>query len=322
MALPTSRAELVTYIKRRLGDPVITINVEATQLDDRIEDALSFFQEYHFDASEKVYLKHQITHSNLVCNGVTTGTFSNGELMIGATSNATAKVYTQANTSVVQFMYSSTIPANTFTTGESVTGSSSGATATVGSLVLGDWDNQYLPISNLVMGVMRVLSGGGGADRGSGIFSAKYQFLMSDMSWLRSGSALSYYLTKSHIEMLHDLFQGDITVRFNRHMNRLYLDIDWGVDLLPGDWIVVEAQRILDPETYADIWKDRFLLDYSTALVKKQWGQNLLKYEGVQMPGGITLNGRALYDEGERESQELEEQIQLRYQLPPEFFVM
>ncbi len=321
MALPTTRAELVTYIKRRLGAPVITVNVDDNQVDDRIEDALAFFQEYHFDASERAYLKHQITYSNLTCNGATTGTFANGEFFRGATSNAVGKVYTQANTTFLQFVYSSATPANTFTVGETITGNTSGATATIGALALGDWDNQYIPVSNLVMSVQRVVHGGG-ADRGTGLFSAKYQFLMSDLSWLQSGSVTSYYLTKSHLELLSDMFNGDVSLRFNRHVGRLYLDIDWEVDLLPNEWLVVEAQRVLDPATYSSIWKDRFLRDYATALVKKQWGQNLMKYESIQMPGGITLNGRAIYDEGERESQELEEEIRQRYQLPPEFYVM
>lgn len=320
MALPSSRVELTSYIRRRLGDGVLRINVTDTQLDERIDDALSLFQEYHYDASEKVYLKHRISHSNLVCNGVTTGTFANSELFVGSTSNAHAKVYTQANTSIIQFHYTSPVPANTFSVGETVVGSTSSATAVVGSVILGDWDNQYLPIPAAVMGVTRVVPGGGG-NRGSGMFSAKYQFLMNDMSWLTAGSALSYMLTRSHMEMLSDIFNGDIGVRFNRHVNRLYLDVDWLVDMYPGDYVVVKAQRIIDPTEFTDIWSDRFLRDYATALVKKQWGQNLMKFEGVQMPGGITLNGRAIYDEGEREAQELEEQIQMRYELPPDFIV-
>lgn len=323
MALPTTRTELKTYIRRRLGEPVITINVADDQLEERIDDALAFFQDYHFDGSEKIYLKHRVTPSNLTFTVASTGTFSNGETFQGLTSNAYGKAYTSnANATFIQFTYTNAVPANTFSVGETVKGLSSNATGTVSAIALGDYDNQYLPISDLVMSISKVLPLDGFAvDRSTGLFSWNYQFLMNDLSWLSSSSVISYYLTRSHMELLNDLFIGTVNVRFNRHVNRLYLDLDWSTDIKVNDFVIVEAQRILDPNTYTDVWKDRFLRDYATALVKKQWGQNLIKYEGVQMPGGVTLNGRAIYDEGNRESQQMEEQIQAKYELPPEFFV-
>jgi hypothetical protein len=323
MALPTTRTELKTYIRRRLGEPVITINVADDQLEERIDDALAFFQDYHFDGSEKVYLKHRVTTSNLTFTVPTTGTFSNGEAFQGLTSNAYGKAYTSnANSTFLQFTYTSAAPANTFVIGETVKGLSSNATGTVSAIALGDYDNQYLPISDLVLSISKVLPLDGFAvDRSTGLFSWNYQFLMNDLSWLSSSSVISYYLTRSHMELLNDLFIGNVNIRYNRHANRLYLDLDWSTDIKVNDYVIVEAQRILDPNTYADIWKDRFLRDYATALVKKQWGQNLIKYEGVQMPGGVTLNGRAIYDEGNREAQQMEDQIQSKYELPPEFFV-
>lgn len=322
MALPTSRSQLKAYIKRRLGEPVITVNVQDDQLEERIDDALAFFQDYHFAASEKVYLKHQISYSNVVFSSNSTGTFANNELIVGQTSNIVGKVRTQTSNTVVQFTYNRTNQASTFTVGETVEGQDSGATGVVASVTEGDWDKQVIPISDLVLNIYRVITLDGFAvDRSTGLFSWNYQFLMNDLSWLSSSSVVSYFLTRSHMEMLNDLFIGDVMLRFNRYSGNLYLDLDWRMDVHPGDWVVVEAQRVLDPSSYSAIWGDRFLRDYATALTKKQWGQNLVKYEGIQMPGGVTLNGRAIYDEGTREASTLEEQIQAKFELPPEFIV-
>jgi hypothetical protein len=323
MALPTTRTELKTYIKRRLGEPVITVNVADDQLEERIDDALAFFQDYHFGASEKVYLKHQISHSNVVFTTNTTGTFSNNELVIGQTSNTAAKVFVQSSNTSVMFTYVRVNQDQTFEAGETLVGQTSNASGVIQTINTGDWDNQYVPISDLVLNIYRVLTIDGYAvDRGTGLFSWNYQFLMNDLSLLSSSSVISYFLTRSHMEMLNDMFIGDMQLRFNRYVNKLYLDIDWQQRVKAGDFVFVEAQRILDPNDYTGIWSDRFLRDYATALVKKQWGQNLVKYEGVQMPGGVTLNGRAIYEEGNRETQALEEAIQSRFELPPEFLVM
>lgn len=323
MALPTTRTQLKTYIKRRLGEPVITVNIADDQLEERIDDALAFFQDYHFAASEKVYLKHQLSYSNLVFSVASTGTFANGEEIVGQTSSTRATMFRQPSSTSVLFTYNRPTQTQTFAVGETIVGQSSNASGVIATINTGDWDNQYIPISDLVLNIYRVLTiDGFSVDRGTGLFSWNYQFLMNDLSWLSSSSVISYFLTRSHMEMLNDMFIGDMQIRFNRYVNRLYLDTDWRNKLKPGDWIVAEAQRILDPANYSKIWSDRFLRDYATALVKRQWGQNLIKYEGVQMPGGITLNGRAIYDEGNREASQLEDQIQARFELPPEFLVM
>lgn len=324
MALPTSRTELKTYIRRRLGEPVITVNVSDDQLEERIDDALAFFQDYHFHGSERIYLKHQITASNLILSGASTGTFTNGEIAIGQTSNAHIRIHTQANTTAVQFTYANPQDRekNSLQVGEVILGQKSNASGTTATITLGDFDNQWIPVSPLVLSISKVLPLDGFAvDRSTGLFSWNYQFLMNDLSWLSSSSVISYFLTRSHMELLNDLLIGGYNVRYNRLSHRMYLDIDWPVKTGPGLYIIVEAVRVLDPATFGDVWSDRFLRDYSTALVKRQWGQNLVKYEGVQMPGNVTLNGRAIYDEGVREVQQAEEQIQAKYELPPEFFV-
>ncbi len=318
MALPTTRTQLKTYIKRRLGEPVITVNVADDQIEERIDDALALFQDYHYEATEKVYLKHQLSYSNVVFTANTTGTFSNGEVVTGQTSAVEGTVHTESSNTSIMFTYIRTNTTSAFTVGETLVGATSNASGVVSSINTGDWDNQYIPISDLVLSVSRVLT----LDGAKGMFSRNYQFLMADMSLLAGSSVVPYFLTRSHMEMIKDMFVGDIGIRFNRHVGNLYLDIDWQHRVAPDDFVVVEAQRILDPDSYASIWKDRFLRDYATALVKKQWGQNLVKYEGIQMPGGVTLNGRVIYEEGTREVTQLEEQMQSRFELPPEFLVM
>lgn len=322
MALPTTRTQLKTYIKRRLGEPVITVNVQDDQLEERIDDALAFFQDYHFAASEKVYLKHQVSYSNVVFVSDSTGTFTENEAIVGQTSKVTGKLFKQTSNTSAQFTYQRTYKTDVFQVGETIKGLQSNTTAVIASVTEGDWDQQVIPISDLVLNIYRVIALDGFAvDRSTGLFSWNYQFLMNDLSWLSSSSVISYFLTRSHMEMLNDLFIGDVMLRFNRYSNNLYLDLDWRLDIHAGSWIVVEAQRVLNPTDYPKIWSDRFVRDYATALVKKQWGQNLIKYEGIQMPGGITLNGRAIYDEGTREASALEEAIQAKFELPPEFIV-
>lgn len=324
MALPTTRNEFKQYIRRRLGEPVITLNVSDDQVEERIDDALAFFQDYHFHGSERIYLKHILTASNLVFATNSTGMFTNNEVIQGQTSNTFGKVYRQSVNTSMEFTYrrvSSEIePA--FIPGETIRGVISNATAVVASVTKGDWDLQYIPVSPLVLSINKVLPLDGFAvDRSTGLFSWNYQFLMNDLSWLSSSSVISYYLTRSHMELLNDLLIGGYNVRYNRLSHRMYLDIDWNVKLKPGDFIVVDAFRVLDPATYNDIWSDRFLRDYATALVKRQWGVNLSKYNGVQLPGNVMLNGQEIYTAADQEIQKIEEQIQLKYELPPEFFV-
>jgi len=324
MALPTNRNEFKQYVRRRLGEPVITLNVSDDQLEERIDDALAFFQDYHFHGSERIYLKHILTASNLVFQTTSTGMFTNNEVIRGETSNTFGKVYRQSVNTAMEFTYrrvSSEIDPE-FVPGETIRGVISNATAVVSSVTKGDWDLQYIPVSPLVLSINKVLPLDGFAvDRSTGLFSWNYQFLMNDLSWLSSSSVISYFLTRSHMELLNDLLIGGYNVRYNRLSHRMYLDIDWNVKLKPGDFIVVDAFRVLDPATFSDIWTDRFLRDYATALVKRQWGLNLSKYNGVQLPGNVTLNGQEMYTAADQEIQKIEEQIQLKYELPPEFFV-
>ena len=386
MTQPTSRATLKDYAKRQLGHPVVELNLDDDQMEDRMDDALEFFQEYHFDGTEKTFLKHQITGSTLKItsntvftagekitggtSGVratvhqyhsanttiryknpevksggdgntyyanTTTTFGNGETVTGGTSGVRATVheYHSANTTiryknpeVKSGGDGNTYFANTTTTfgnGETVTGADSGASATTASSSansLGDFDNQYITISENIIGIRGVFPFYDDTNNSSNMFSVNYQYALSDLYSMGAMQDFrNYVLTQQKLSMINELFHGMPQFRYNRHTDRLYLDIDWGTDVKIDDFIIAEAYLITDPSSYTDVFGDMFLKKYVTALFKKQWGQNLIKFEGMQLPGGVTLNGRQLYDDATTEIDRIEEEVQLKYQLPDDFMV-
>ena len=334
MTQPTTRATFKDYCKRKLGWPVVELNLDDDQVEDCIDDGLQFFQEYHFDATEINYLKHQITGSTLKLAGAPTGTFTQGEYITGGTSGVRAKVheYHSANTTlrykepeVKSGGDGNTYYANsttTFSTNETITGNTSSATATTHAstaTALGDYDNKYISIAEAIIGVRRVIPFYENTGQTS-MFGVKYQFALNEL--YRLGTDLAHYeISQQHLRLIDEMFTGTPLIRYNRHADRLYLDIAWGSDLDIDDWTIVECDKILDPDTYADVWSDLFLKKYSTALIKKQWGQNLIKFEGLQLPGGVTMNGRQMYDDATQELERIEEEMQLKYELPVDFSV-
>ena len=246
MASVTSREQLKDYCLRQLGAPVIEINVDDDQVEDRIDDAFQFYREYHFDAVEKLYLKHEITANNI--------------------------------------------------------------------------SNQYIEISNAVIGVERVFPFMN-KSTGTNIFDIKYQILINDLYTLMSTDLIYYPAVRQELELINQLLVGQKPIRFNRHMNRLYIDMDWAADVVEGTYIIVECWRILDPDVYTDVYNDMFLKRYATAQIKKQWGNNLKKFAGVQLPGGVTLNGEIIYQEATEEIRQIETEIQSRFELPVDMFV-
>ena len=333
MAKPSTREELKQYCLRTLGKPVIEINVEDDQLEDRIDEGLQFFQEYHFDGVERMYNIHRITGSTVKIAS-NTGAFTVGEKITGGTSNATAKVVS-SNTTVITFKshkdtddIANNDTTSSFSNGETITGSTSGSTAvadTDASLVtFGDVDNHYITLSDSIIGVTGIfdIQDTGGAQTSSDLFSFRYQFHLNEMPYLTATSIINYKMSMQHLQLLNDMFVGKKPLRFNRHQNRLYLDIDWDNDDLEVDeYVVAECYRIIEPATFTDVYNDMFLKKYVTALFKRQWGANLIKYEGVQLPGGTTLNGRTMFEEAITELRETEEQVSLKYELPVDFMV-
>ena len=335
MTQPTTRTTFKDYCKRKLGWPVVELNIDDDQVEDCIDDSLQFYQEYHYDATENSFLKHQVSGSTLKLASAPTGTFTDGEVITGGTSGVQATVheYHSANTTlrykdpeVKSGGDGNTFYANTtttFSTGETITGNTSSATATTHAstaTAIGDFDNKYITIAEAIIGVRRIIPFFDNS-RTNSMFSSKYQFALSEMHSLGSGGLASFEIAQEYLQLINEMFTGQPMFRYNRHADKLYLDISWGTDADIDDFIVVEVDKILDPSTYADIWGDMFLKRYNTALMKKQWGQNLTKFEGMQLPGGVTMNGRQLYDDATTELETIQTEMSLRYELPVDHLI-
>jgi hypothetical protein len=310
----TSRAELIQYCLRRLGHPVIEINVDDDQVEDRIDDAFQYWHEYHFDGVEKVYLREMVTASILVVTG--SSTWIRDERITGTTSGATSMVYALDGNNIA---LKRTV--GTFASGESITGSG-GSTGTVESFTVGNWDLQYLQMTDLVTSVNRIFrinGGSAGGPRGN-IFDLIYQFRLNDMYSLMSTDMIYYYQVKQHLSLLGDLFNGEKSLRYNRKQNKLFVDLNWYDMFEPGDFIVVEANKVLDPSEVSSIYDDMFLKRLATAYIKRQWGANLSKFAGIQLPGGVTLNGPIIFDQANAEITKIEDEMISTFSLPCDFY--
>jgi hypothetical protein len=318
----SSRQGLIDYCLRRLGFPVIEINVDDDQVSDRIDDALQYFQEYHFDGVERMYLVHQVTTASLKFSGLSAPLFEIGETLTGETSGATCKLFsldgTSAQVSAVK---------GSFSAGETVTGSVSGfsrALATTNFYAAGDIQNGYIPIPDSVIGVIRVLPVNGassGMNNRNNMFDVIYQFRLNDMYNLLSADMIYYTQMQQHLSMLDMLLVGDRSIRYNRKMDEMYIDVNWNEVFNPGDFVIIECYRILDPNQYTQVYDDMFLKRYATSLIKRQWGENMKKFGGIQLPGGVILNGKEIYDEAVEEIATIENEMQLKSELPVDFMV-
>jgi hypothetical protein len=246
MAKPNSRQTLIDYCLRSLGAPVIEINVDDDQLDDRVDEALQFYQHYHDDAIEKIYLKHEVTQTDI--------------------------------------------------------------------------DNGYIAINDLITDVVRVLPLRETVSS-TDMFDIRYQIHLNDIYALGfMGSLTEYVMAQQWLSLLDLVIDSDEKhVNFERHMNRLTIHMDWSEEVEVGDHLLVECYRIIDPDTFTDVYNDYFLKRYATALIKKQWGQNLIKFEGMVMPGGVTFNGRQLFDDAVQELEQLVEEARLNWEKPVDF---
>ena len=273
MAVPTTKTTFKSYCLRALGDGVIDINISDDQADDRIDEALQYFAQYHYDGIERMYLKHLIT---------------------------TAEV-TRAR-------------ANADTTG----------TDTVDSSITATWKEgkNYIPLPSAVISVLNVFPLTDTGSGSSNMFDLQYQLRLNDLFDLSSTSIMHYEMTMDNLDLIQHILVGETPIRFNQHQNRLYLDMDWENDVTADvDYILIECYRKLDPATYTDIYDDMFLKRYATALIKKQWGTNLSKFNGVTMLGGVTMNGETLYTQGLEEQNSLEEKMQESFEISPAFLV-
>ena len=262
MAVPSTKATLKEYCLRALGKPVIDINVDDDQVDDRIYEAVQYFCQYHTDGVERMYLKYLVTAADVT--RMTTDTSES------VTSNSVTTAWKQGNNFLV-------VP------------------STVISVI------NMFPLS----------------DRANlNMFDVRYQLRLNDLYDFSSTSIVHYQMTMQHLDFLDHVLVGEKPMRFNHLSNRLYIDQDWTNDITAGEYLIIECYRRLDPATYTDMYDDIYLKRYTTTLIKRQWGQNLSKFSGTAMLGGVTLNGPELFSSAIAEQQRLEEEIRSNYEEP------
>lgn len=320
MAVST-RQGLIDYCLRRLGAPVIEINVDDDQVEDRIDDALQYFQEYHFDGIERVYLQHQVTSATMKFAGLSAPSFGLKETIVGQTSGASCRVISISGTTAIVSKVKGTFVADEIVTGET-TGYSRALSHTQ-FYTPGDIQNGYVTISDAVIGVVRVLPVNGpssGMQNANNMFDLVYQFRLNDMYNLLSADMIYYTQMKQQLSMLDMLLVGDRSIEYNRKTNKLEVFCNWDDVFEHGDFILVECYRIVDPATFPKVYDDIFLKRYATALIKRQWGDNMKKFGGMQLPGGIVMNGQQIYDEAEQELAKIEDDMLLT-SLPVDFMV-
>jgi len=313
MAKPNSRQTLIDYSLRALGAPVIEINVDEEQLEDRVDEALQFYQEYHSDSIVRNYRKHLVTDSSLTV--ADSSVFAVGNAVKGETSGAIAVIASIPDSTTLRYT-DVTVNGAGFVV-ETITNGSESTTVSV--VTKGDVENGYVEVPDSMIFVNSIFPIQSSSSQ-SGMFSIEYQMHLNDLYNLRHpGVLIDYEMTKQYMSLI-DLKINGMSQKstFSRHQNRIYID---GDDMKAGLFIIVEGHEILDPDTYTDVYNDMLLKKYLTALIKRQWGLNLIKFEGMQLPGGVTLNGRQIYDDATQDIEKIEETMQLTYEKPTDFFV-
>ena len=318
MAKPNSRQTFSDYCLRSLGAPVIEINVDEDQIDDRIDEALQFYQFYHADSIEKFYLKHKVTNSTLTLTASVAGNFQAGETITGGTSGAKAVIKTAAATKIT---YNALDDSNVvFAANETITGDTTSATATIQSIAKGDIENGFITLTDAITDVVRVMPIRDSVSS-TDMFDIRYQIHLNDLHSVGfMGNLTEYVMSQQFLSLLDLVIDSDEKhISFDRHKNQLRVDMDWNEEVDEDAFLVVECYRIIDPDTFTDVYNDYFLKRYATALIKRQWGTNLLKFEGMVMPGGVTFNGRQLFDDANEEIERLEEEARLNWEQPIDF---
>ena len=284
MAKPASRQELIDYSLRKLGEPVVEINVDDDQIDDLVDDALQYFQERHFDGVERMYLKYKLTDDDINRGKATNESGSTNTLGITTTSGISTTV--SGMSTMTNYFYE---------------------------------NSNFIQVPDSVIGIEKVFRFDS-STISDGMFNIKYQLFLNDMYQFNSIDFLQYSMVKNYLEDFEFILTTDKQIRFNKRQGRMYLDIDWGSET-KDTFLIIDCYRILDPNTFTGVYNDSFLKKYLTALIKRQWGQNLLKFKGTKLPGGVELNGRELYEDAERDLEDIIQRMALEYELPPYDFI-
>jgi hypothetical protein len=267
MAQPSTRQEFIDYCLRKLGAPVLEINVAEEQIEDLVDDALQLFNERCYDGSYSTFLKYEVTQSD-IDRGLARPPSGVG---IATTSSGAYDYHENSN---------------------------------------------FIPLPPHVLGVRKIFKFEGENSISSGMFSVKYQLFLNDVYHWGSLDLLTYAMTKSYLSDIDFLLTTEKQIRFNKRQGRLYLDVDYN-QLSAGNFLIIDCDRLLDPSDYSKVWNDNFLKQYATSLIKRQWGQNLIKFQGVRLPGGLEFNGRTLYEDAQREIDTLMDKMSSTYELPP-----
>jgi len=252
----TTRSKFKEYCLRRLGFPVIEINVDDDQVEDRIDDALQYWQDYHFDGLQKIYFIKRIDQTDI----------NNRYLNLAEARDSANNLSEITGVTRIFPMYDSQ------------------ATITM--------------------------------------FDLRYQLRLNELYDFTSASYINYTMTMQHLRMLEQLFTGEVPIRYQRHMQKLFIDWAWGSSQVPvGQVVIIECYGVINPDAYGRVWNDRWLKEYATALIKRSWGNNLKKFAGVQLPGGVILNGDKIYNEAVDEIKALEADMEKNYGGILEFFL-
>ena len=276
MAQPSTRQELVEYAKRQLGHPVLEINLADEQIEDLMDDAIQLFQDRHFDGIEKIYMKHKVTQ-----DFIDSIEARGGSKTIGVTTS-TAEAQLTGQVGITTFTY--------------------------------EENQNFIQIPEQVISVVKVWKIDNRAIS-TNMFSVNYQLFLNEIYWFTAAEMINYAMTKTFLEDINFLLRPEKQIRFNRRQNRLYIDTDYS-SMQVDDYIIIECYRALNPNDYPNAYRDPFLKKYFTALMKKQWGQNLIKFQGVKLPGGVELNGRQIYDDALGEIEKIEERMANEYEIP------
>ena len=275
MAKPSTRQGLIDYCFRKLGAPVLEINVDDDQVDDLVDDTIQYYNERHYNGIERMFLKYKLTQEDIDRG---TGKGTDGVGIVTSTGTQNVSGY-------------GAVTSNFYET------------------------SNFISVPDHVIGVNKIFKFDSSSISG-GMFSIKYQLFLNDIYYFGSTEILTYAMTKRYLEDIDFALSTDKFIRFNQRQDRLYLDIDWGSATV-DDYLIIDCYRLLDPSSYSRVWNDSFLKRYVTALVKRQWGQNLIKFQGVKLPGGIELNGRQIYDDAQKDLEVIREQMSNTYELPP-----
>jgi len=306
-----TRQALAEFALRQLGAPLHNVEVSDEQLDDCIENAVQYYIEHHFDGIERDYMSHQITGTQITLADATGwtggGMITDANYLDPATNSVHAGITAQivginGNTIITAYQNGP----RKFQVGDTVTNGLNNSTIT--SIVLGDVDNHWIPVPDTVMGVTKILNIQSVLGSSDYMFNVNYQIMMSEIQNLTSAGTAYFFGVQQFLGHLDFIMKKEKDFRFNRRAAQLWLDIAWSTDVKVGDICVAEVFRSSDDATYGGVLNDIWMKKYATALIKKQWGTNLSKYQGMQLPGGVTFNADKIYNDAVSEIQKLEDE--------------